>query len=73
MEVYYRGERMAFTELKEPLRKVVEPVRVNPTAMVIRKPKKDHPWRQGWQKMKPWSTHPASTAPQPKKGTFLLS
>lgn len=27
MEVYYRGERIAFTELKEPLRTVVEPVR----------------------------------------------
>ena len=63
MEVYYRGERIAFTELKEPTRKTAEPVPPNPRAIVARKPKKDHPWRQGWQKMKPWSAKQAAAAP----------
>jgi hypothetical protein len=63
MEVYYRGERIAFTDLKEPIRKTAEPVRPDPRALVARKPKKDHPWHQGWQKMKPWSARPATAAP----------
>ena len=63
MEVCYRGERIAFTELKETIRKTAEPVPPNPRAIVARKPKKDHPWRQGWQKMKPWSANQAAAAP----------
>jgi hypothetical protein len=58
MEVYYRGERVAFTELKEPIGKTTESVRPNPRVIAARKVKKDHPWRQGWQKMKPWSANP---------------
>ena len=53
IEVYYRGERVAFIELQEPIRKPVQP---NPAAarpMVVRKAKHDHPWRQGYQNMKP--------------------
>jgi hypothetical protein len=52
MEVYYRGEGIAFTELQEPLRKISQPLPPAARAMVVRKPKKDHPWRQGWQNMK---------------------
>ena|SRR5215471_10794663 len=59
VEVYYRGERMAFTELQESIRRTAEPVVPNPKAIVARKPKQDHPWRQGWQKMKPWLANQA--------------
>lgn len=51
-EVYYRGERIPFIELKEPIRKISPPVRSAPKVMMVRKPKQDHPWRQGWQNMK---------------------
>jgi hypothetical protein len=53
MEVYYRGEKIAFTELKEPLQKPAPAPAPNPRAIVSRKPKQDHPWRQGWESMKP--------------------
>lgn len=56
MEVYYRGEKIAFTELKEPIQKPAPSAAPNPRAIVSRKPKQDHPWRQGWEKMKPWPT-----------------
>jgi hypothetical protein len=54
MEVYYRGERMPFTELLET--KPQGPAVLPPTArvQVVRKPKTDHPWRRGYQNMKPW-------------------
>jgi len=53
MEVYYRGERVAFTELKEPIRKNVRLIPPAARPMVVRKAKQDHPWRQGYQNMKP--------------------
>ena len=53
-EVYYRGERVAFIELKEPIRKITRPTSLAARAIVVRKAKQDHPWRQGYQKMKPW-------------------
>jgi hypothetical protein len=53
MEVYYRGERTTFAELKEPIRKISQPVPPASRAMMVRRPKQDHPWRQGWQNMKP--------------------
>jgi len=50
VEVYYRGERIAFHEIAEPIREVAEPrhaaaerIRVN------RKAKPDHPWRLGYE------------------------
>jgi hypothetical protein len=52
MEVYYRGERIAFAELKEPIQKPPQLLPPAARAIVVRKPKKDHPWRQGWQNMK---------------------
>jgi hypothetical protein len=68
IEVYYRGERVAFIELKEPLRKTAGPTPPAARAIVMRKAKHDHPWRQGYQNMKPrvpnqdrstarWNTH----------------
>jgi transposase len=54
MQVYYRGERVAFTELKEPIRKTTRPIPPAARPMVVRKAKQDHPWRQGYQNMKPW-------------------
>jgi transposase-like protein len=52
-EVYYRGERILFTELKEPLRKPASPPLPAARAIIIRKAKPDHPWRQSYQNMKP--------------------
>jgi len=63
MEVYYRGARIAFTEWKEPIRKTTRSLPPNPRAIVARKPKKDHPWHQGWQNMKPWSSNQGSAVP----------
>jgi Helix-turn-helix domain len=63
MEVYYRGERIAFTELQEPLGKISQPLAPAARAMVVRKPKKDHPWRQGWQNMKSRFPNQAIAAP----------
>jgi len=54
VQVYYRGERVAFTELKEPIRKTARPIPPAARPMVVRKAKQDHPWRQGYQNMKPW-------------------
>jgi transposase len=54
MEVYYRGERIAFTELLET-KPQTTPVLPPPSRVpVVRKAKKDHPWRRGYQNMKPW-------------------
>jgi transposase len=53
MEVYYRGERIEFTELPETARNASPPVPAGRT-VVVRKAKKDHPWRRGYQNMKPW-------------------
>jgi len=54
LKVYYRGERIAFMELLEPKPKAT-PVLPPPTRVqVVRKAKQDHPWRRGYQNMKPW-------------------
>jgi transposase-like protein len=62
MEVYYRGERMRFTELQEPIRKPAPPLPPAVRAVVVRKAKPDHPWRQGYQNMKPRVAPPAIAA-----------
>jgi hypothetical protein len=62
MEVYYRGERMAFTELHEPIRKASEPLSPAVRAIVVRKAKKDHPWRQSYQSMRPQVSNQAIVA-----------
>ncbi len=53
MEVYYRGQRIALAELEEPIRKTARPIPPAASPMVVRKAKQDHPWRQGYQNMKP--------------------
>ena len=53
IEVYYRRERVSFTELKATRRKTAEPIPPAARVMVVRKAKPDHPWRQGYQNMKP--------------------
>ena len=66
MEVYYRGERMAFTEISEPVRKTSQPPAPHAPAVVLKKAKKakkDHPWRRGYQNMKPWSPKLGITTP----------
>jgi transposase len=62
IEVYYRGERVAFIELQEPTRKPVQPNPPAARASVVRKAKHDHPWRQGYQNMKPRVPNQATAA-----------
>jgi len=52
MEVYYRGEPIAFTELKTPPQKACEPLLPRARPIVVRKAKRDHPWRQPYQNMR---------------------
>jgi hypothetical protein len=63
MQVYYRGERIGFTELKEPIRKTTPPTPPLVRAMVVRKAKPDHPWRQPYQSMKPRVPNPGIATP----------
>jgi transposase len=53
IQVSYRGEPIAFTQLKQPQPKLLELRPTGPRVMVARKVKQDHPWRQGYQNMKP--------------------
>ena len=53
IKVYYRGEPIAFTELKQQPPKLTELRPAGPRIRVARRVKKDHPWRQGYQNMKP--------------------
>src|SRR6266478_6381632 len=62
IQVYYRGERIAFSELKEPLQKAVAPRRPATRATVTKRPPTEHPWRQRYQTMKPWSAKPTLAA-----------
>ena len=63
MQVYYRGERIAFTELKEPIRKTTRPMPAPVRPIVGRKAKPDHPWRQSYQNMRPRVQNRAIAAP----------
>jgi transposase len=63
IEVYYRGERMEFTEISEPIRKTSPPVAPAARAVVVKPAKKDHPWRRGYQNMKPWAPRIVNAAP----------
>jgi hypothetical protein len=64
MEVYYRGERMAFTELSGPKPTATQVLSPPGRVQAARKVKKDHPWRRGYQNMKPWIPSRAPTAPR---------
>jgi hypothetical protein len=63
IQVYYRGEPIAFTQLKQPQPKLLELRPAGPRVMVTRKAKKDHPWRQGYQNMKPRIPNPVIATP----------
>ena len=63
MKIYYRGEQIAFTELKERVQTSPELRPSAPRPIVIRKAKKDHPWRQGYQNMRPRVPTPAIAPP----------
>jgi hypothetical protein len=63
MEVYYRGERMEFREIAEPVRKPSPPLAPAARAIVVRKARKDHPWQQSYKNMKSWLPKRGITAP----------
>jgi hypothetical protein len=70
MQIYYRGEPIAFTELKEKVQTFPELHRSAPRPIVIRKARKDHPWRQGYQNMRPQVPTPAIAAPLVRIRTY---
>jgi transposase len=60
VEVYYRGERIRFHEIAEPIRAVGEP-RGAVTSIRVRRPAKpDHPWRLGYEMRVGMRTPPAT-------------
>ena len=63
LEVHYRGEKIGFTELREPTKKSAPPIAPVVRAVVLRKPKPDHPWRQGYPNPQPEVAGPALAAP----------
>jgi transposase len=63
MQVYYRGEPIAFIELQAPMRKPSAPLPPAARAIVVRKPKPDHPWRQAYQNMRPRVPNQGIAAP----------
>jgi len=63
MEVHYRGEKIGFTELREPRKKSPAPIAPVVRAVVVRKPKPNHPWRQGYPNPQPGVPGSALAAP----------
>jgi hypothetical protein len=62
VEVHYRGERITFAELKEAKQKAAEPSLPVVRTLALRRPDKDHPWRQ------PLSNHEAVAGkPDPRR------
>jgi transposase len=60
VDVYYRGERIGFHEIAEPVREVVEPQRPAASLKVRKKAKPDHPWRLGYELRVVMRTPPAA-------------
>lgn len=50
VELYYRGARIGFHEIAEPVREVAEPRSAAASIRVRRKAKPDHPWRLGYER-----------------------
>jgi transposase len=70
VEVYYRSERITFTELLHPKPKA-PPILAPPTRVqVVRKAKQDHPWRRGYQNMKSWAPSKGPAGPLVEMRTF---
>jgi transposase len=63
MEVHYRGEKIAFSTLPEPIQRPSAPPPLAVRAVAIRKPKPDHPWRQAYSSPKPPVPGSALAAP----------
>jgi hypothetical protein len=63
LEVHCRGEKIGFTELREPRKKSPTPIAPVVRAVVVRKPKPNHPWRQGYPNPQPGVAGPALGAP----------
>jgi transposase len=63
IQVYYRGERIAFSERNEPMQKVLAPRPPVIRATVTNRPARQHPWRQPYQTMKPWPAKHTLPAP----------
>jgi hypothetical protein len=70
MRIYYRDDQIAFTELKERVQKSPELSLSVPRPIVIRKASKDHPWRQGYQNMRPRVPTLATAAPLVRMRTY---
>ena len=49
VELYYRGERVRFHEIAEPIREVAEPQPPAAIPRVRKKARPDHPWRLGYE------------------------
>jgi transposase len=63
IETYYRGERMKFMEMPEPVRNPAPPLAPTARVVVVRKAKKDHPWKQSYKSMKSWLPNRGIAAP----------
>jgi len=63
VEVYYRGERIAFKELSQPKPRALQISAPRARAQVARKAKQDHPWRRTYQNTKPWVSATAPVRP----------
>ena len=63
MEVYYRGEVIAFTELKKQPQKTSAPLPPRARPVMVRKAKQDHPWRQAYKSMRPRAPNRTIAAP----------
>jgi hypothetical protein len=63
VEVYYRGERVSFRQIAEPVREVAQPRAVVASLRVRRKAKPDHPWRLGYDSR--MATHPPPVVLRP--------
>lgn len=60
VEVYYRGERIAFHPIAEPKSDVAEPPRPATRPRARKKARPDHPWRLGYEARVAMRTPPAA-------------
>lgn len=60
VEVYYRGERIRFHEIAEPIREMKEARAETASWRSPPKPKPDHPWRLGYEMRTGMRTPPAA-------------
>lgn len=70
--VYYRGQRVRFHEIAEPIREVAEPERPAAIARVPNKARPDHPWRRGYEMRAALRTPPTAPFRCPASFPFAL-